>query len=55
MADSEETQAAIEYWDRVAASSKRRAAQETVERNLDRAEGEERQARERGTEISQER
>jgi hypothetical protein len=39
MAESEETQAAIEYWDRVAASSKRRAAQETVERNLDRAEG----------------
>jgi hypothetical protein len=53
MADSEETQAAIEYWDRVAASSKRRAAQETVERNLDRAE--ETKARERAAEISQER
>jgi hypothetical protein len=53
MADSEETQAAIEYWDRVAASSKRRVAQETIERNLDRAE--ERQARERAAEISQER
>ena len=53
MAETEETKAAIEYWDRVAATSKRRAAQETVERNLDRAE--ERQARERPAEISQER
>jgi hypothetical protein len=53
MAETEETKAAIEYWDRVAATSKRRAAQETVERNLDRAE--ERQARERAAEISQER
>lgn len=52
MAETEETKAATEYWDRIAATSKRRAAQETVERNLDRAE--ERQAHERAAEISQE-
>ena len=37
MAESEETKAAVEYWDRVAANSKRRADAGTVERNRDRA------------------
>jgi hypothetical protein len=37
MAETEETKAAIEYWDRVAASGKRGTDQETVERNPDRA------------------
>jgi hypothetical protein len=53
MAESEETKAAVEYWDRVAANSKRRADAETVERNRDRAA--ERDARERAAEISLER
>jgi hypothetical protein len=48
MADSDETKAAVEYWDRVAASAKRgtnawtvdrnSANAETVERNPDRPE-----------------
>ena len=50
MAESDETKAAIEYWDRVAATSKGRADAETVERNRDRAE--ERDAGERGAEFS---
>ena len=50
MADSEETKAAIEYWDRVATSSKRRVDAETVDRNRDRAE--EREARKRAAELS---
>ena len=42
MAESEETKAAVEYWDRVAASAKRGTNAQTVERNPDRAgEGEE--------------
>jgi hypothetical protein len=49
MAESEETKAAVEYWDRVAASSKRRADAETAERNRDRAE--EREARKRAAEL----
>lgn len=53
MAESEETKAAVEYWDRVAARSKRRADAETVERSRDRAA--ERDARERAAEISLER
>ena len=53
MAESEETQAAIEYWDRVAASAKRGADTQTVERNRDHAR--ERNSRERAAEISLER
>jgi hypothetical protein len=49
MAESDETKAAVEYWDRVAASAKRRAAEETVERNRDRAA--EREARKRAGEL----
>lgn len=48
MAEGEETKAAVEYWDRVAACSKRRADAETAERNRDRAE--EREARKRAAE-----
>jgi hypothetical protein len=50
MAESEETKAALEYWDRVAASSKRRVGMETVDRNRDQAE--EREARKRAAELS---
>jgi hypothetical protein len=53
MAETEKTKTAIEYWDRVAANSKRRADAETVERNRDQAK--ERDARERAAEISLER
>jgi hypothetical protein len=38
MADSEKTKAAVEYWDRVAASAKRGTNAQTVDRNLDNAE-----------------
>jgi len=38
MADSEETKAAVEYWDRVAATAKRGTNAQTVDRNLDNAE-----------------
>ena len=38
MADSEETKAAVEYWDRVAASPKRGTNAQTVDRPLDNAE-----------------
>ena len=37
MAESDETKAAVAYWERVAASSKRKADAETAERNRDRA------------------
>ena len=48
MADSEANKAAIEYWDRVAASAKRGADAETVERDRDRpAEAERARARRR--------
>jgi len=50
MADSEANKAAIEYWDRVAASAKRGADTETAERNRDRAR--ERSALARAAEIS---
>jgi len=53
MAETDETKAAVGYWDRIAANSKRRANVETVERNRDRAA--EREARERAAEISLER
>jgi hypothetical protein len=53
MAETDETKAAVEYWDRVAANSKRRADVETVERNRDRAA--ERDARDRAAEINLER
>ena len=53
MADSDENKAAIEYWDRVAASAKRGADAQTVERNRDRSR--ERNSRERAAEISLER
>jgi len=45
MAESEENKAAVEYWDRVAASSKGRADAEAINRNRDRAE--EKEARRR--------
>jgi hypothetical protein len=38
MAESEETKAAVEYWDRVAASAKRGTKAETVEHNPGRGE-----------------
>ena len=50
MAESEETKAAVEYWDRVAAIATQRTAEETVERNRDRAA--EREARKRAAELS---
>lgn len=49
MADSDANKAAIEYWDRVAASAKRGADAQTVDRDRDR------KARERAAEISLER
>jgi len=51
MADSDANKAAIEYWDRVAASAKRGADTQTVERDRSR----ERNSRERAAEISLER
>jgi hypothetical protein len=42
MADSEETKAAAEYWDRVAASAKRGTTSQTIDRNPDNAENVER-------------
>jgi hypothetical protein len=53
MAESDETKAAVEYWDKVAARAKRRADAETAERNRDQTA--ERDARERTAEISLER
>jgi hypothetical protein len=53
MVETEEAKAAVEYWDRVAASAKRGADTETAERNRDRAR--ERNARERAAEIGLER
>ena len=38
MAETEETKAAVEYWDRVAASPKRGTNAQTIDRNLDNAE-----------------
>jgi hypothetical protein len=38
MADSEETKAAVEYWDRVAATTKRDTNAQTVDRNPDNVE-----------------
>ena len=37
MAETEKSKAAVEYWDQVAASAKRRTNAQTVERNPDRA------------------
>jgi hypothetical protein len=54
MADSDANKAAIEYWDRVAASAKRADAQ-TVDRDRDRDRSRERNSRERAAEISLER
>jgi hypothetical protein len=51
MADSDANKAAIEYWDRVAASGKRGADPQTVDRSRSR----ERNSRERAAEISLER
>ena len=53
MADSDANKAAIEYWDRVAASAKRGADTQTVDRDRDRSR--ERNSRERAAEISLER
>ena len=53
MADSDANKAAIEYWDRVAASAKRGADAQTVDRDRDRSR--ERNSRERAAEISLER
>lgn len=53
MPDTDETKAAVEYWDRVAASSKRRADTDTVQRNKDRAV--DKDARDRAAAISLER
>ena len=38
MADSEETKAAVEYWDGVAATARRGTNVQTVDRNLENAE-----------------
>lgn len=53
MPETEETKAAVEYWDQVAASSKRRAVEETAERNPDRTE--QREALKRAAALSRER
>lgn len=50
MADSDANKAEIEYWDRVAASGKRGADAQTVDRDRDRSR--ERNSRERAAEIS---
>jgi hypothetical protein len=42
MADSDETKAAVEYWDRVAASAKRGTNAQTADRNPDNVEAIER-------------
>jgi hypothetical protein len=55
MADSDANKAAIEYWDRVAASGKRGADAQTVDRDRDRDRSRERNSRERAAEISIER
>ena len=50
MADSEETKAAVEYWDRVAASAKRGTNSQTVDSNPDNAETLERNTDDRAEE-----
>jgi hypothetical protein len=50
MADSEETKAAVEYWDRVAASAKRGTTSQTVDSKPDNAETLERNTDDRAEE-----